>query len=192
MLTYKHQKIRFLSPKCSFFSPSAEAVWLFKLWLSTSLSDPRQKVKRATASPTTGREFPGWAISLFFPTLASTFQQVMDQNSSDAEDDNMPELGDGDEITFFSNVSHKFIRSKTKAKPITNVMDNSDWEIMDAWYKYWVAIELDYIKRWSRSGIFWFRHSAKVFLVLFFFTETKKTEGNQKKIPAGGYFFWCL
>ena len=56
----------------------------------------------------------------------------MDQNSSDAEDDNMPELGDGDEITFFSNVSHKFIRSKTKAKTITNVMDNSDWEIMDA------------------------------------------------------------
>ena len=46
----------------------------------------------------------------------------MDQNSSDAEDDNMPELGDGDEIT-------KFIRSKTKAKTITNVMDNSDWEI---------------------------------------------------------------
>ena len=170
MLTYKHQKIRFLSPTFSFFSPSAEAVWLFKLWLSTSLSDPRQKVKRATASPTTGREFPGWAISLFFPTLASTFQQVMDQNSSDAEDDNMPELGDGDEITFFSNVSHKFIRSKTKAKPITNAM-------------WWTTLagKLDYIKRWSRSGKFWFRHSAKVFFsAIFLYGNSKKSEGNQK------------
>ena len=130
MLTYKHPKIRFLTPKFPKIAfGGSTVVWLFKLWLSTSLSDPRQKVKRATASLTTGREFPGWAISLFFPTLASTFQQVMDQNSSDAEDDNMPELGDGDEITFFSNVSHKFIRSKTKAKPIANVMDNSDWEI---------------------------------------------------------------